>query len=116
MRPLPTLPLGHPIWARLYGPHGLQDVAGIMCALSEKWDDQQAQDLFWEELHHQEDLYPVTYATLPWLWNMAISEPAAREEAACFLSWVIRCALAHRASEQSENMRYRGLSLDAETH
>lgn len=59
------IPLDDPVWGVLYGPYGVEDVPGALRRLSEGWDTAVAEDLFWERLHHQETLYPVTYAALP---------------------------------------------------
>ncbi|MEO9516423.1 MAG: hypothetical protein ABJH45_08940 [Paracoccaceae bacterium] len=64
------IPLTDPIWSRLYGPYGFMDVPSILKSLEKSWDKDLAEDLFWEALHHQDDLYPATYATLPWLMKL----------------------------------------------
>jgi hypothetical protein len=87
------IPLSDPIWSRLYGPYGLQDVAGDLGNLSVSWDREVADHLFWERLHHQETLYPVTYAALPWLRDIARRDPRARRDVLLFLSWIVYCAL-----------------------
>ncbi|WP_010138013.1 hypothetical protein [Oceanicola sp. S124] len=72
------LDLSDPIWNRLYGPYGVRGVPDRLRRLAARWDAEAAQHLFWEELHHQEDLYPVTYAALPWLREIAPeTEPVA---------------------------------------
>ncbi|CUH78671.1 hypothetical protein [Tropicibacter naphthalenivorans] len=81
------LPLDHPAWGALFGPYGVQDVPGVLRALSAEWHTDLARDLFWEKLHHQETLYPVTWAALPWLLEMP-----ARREVLEFASWVLYCA------------------------
>lgn len=106
------IPLADPIWARLYGPYGVQDVAGDLVSLSVSWDSALADQLFWERLHHQETLYPVTYAALPWLREIARRDPRARQDVLAFLSWVVYCAL--YPSEGREPLA--GLSLDLADH
>ena len=112
--------LNDPIWGRLYGPYGLEPVAEILTSLSDKWDEDIARDLFWEKLHHQETLYPATYAALPWLWDIAKAHKPARMETAGFLSWVIYCALdqveARSAFGDAFPVRSNGLELATKAH
>lgn len=111
--------LDDPIWSRLYGPYGVQDVAGQLRTLQATWDEALARDLFWERLHHQETLYPVTYAALPWLLTIAQAHPQARAQVLGFASWVIYCAVSDHPEGccgTAAGGRYDGLSLDIETH
>jgi hypothetical protein len=62
------------IWSRLYGPYGNRSVELQLRMLSEKWDNAVAKELFWEELHHQDDIYPATFAALPWLVALSPSK------------------------------------------
>lgn len=80
--------LKNSIWARLYGPYGVQNVAPTLENLSRDWQQALADDLYWERLHHQETLYPVTYAALPWLWDIAPKDVANLG----FFSQVLSCA------------------------
>jgi hypothetical protein len=102
--------LDDPIWGRLYGPYGVEEVAPPLARLDAGWDADLAKDLFWERLHHQETRCPVTYAALPWLWRFAQRGDAGRAEYLLFLSWVLYCATA-----ESEE-KYRGLTLAPEAH
>ena len=111
------IPLDDEIWSRLYGPYGLQDVAGILEALKASWDEETAQDLFWEKLHHQDDLYPVTYAALPWLWEMRRGQ--LDQETALFLSHAVHCAVFPRDSGIAgigARGKFNGLSLRVVDH
>ena len=113
------IPLDDPIWARLYGPYGLDDVAGTLAELCTDWCDETAKEFFWERLHHQDDLYPVTFAALPWLWEFAPRPPAGTTETLSFFSHVIYCAtVPDGAGSDGEGTRgrYRGLSLDVADH
>lgn len=109
--------LKDPLWTRLYGPYGVADVAGPLAALSCDWDADLARDLFWGKLHHQEDLFPVTYAAMPRLWDLA-DQPRARGDVLSFLTWAIHCA--HRpeamGGKREKGERFRGLSLDLGVH
>ncbi|MEC8041545.1 MAG: hypothetical protein VX083_06935 [Pseudomonadota bacterium] len=82
------LALDHPAWSLLYGPYGVQDVPGALAKLARQWDQPLADALYWEKLHHQESLYPVTYAALPWLWEIAPKDLSNLS----FLSWILYCA------------------------
>ena len=67
-------------WGRLYGPYGNRPVNNQLRALSQNWDDAAAKHLFFEELHHQDDIYPATYASLPWLVELTPESEPAQEE------------------------------------
>ena len=114
------IPLFDPIWSRLYGPYGVEDVAGPLEELSRRWDEDLARDLFWEKLHHQEDLYPVTFAALPWIWERSpdrLSDPAG--ETFPFSSYVLACATRTDGTGcdgTGPRGRFRGLSTRVEDH
>ncbi|MEJ2018412.1 MAG: hypothetical protein P8X51_08970 [Maritimibacter sp.] len=76
------------IWNRLYGPYGNRSVNTQLRTLSEKWDNVVAKELFWEELHHQDDIYPATFASLPWLVELSPSKGEAFEATHLFLTHV----------------------------
>lgn len=108
------VPLSDPIWDRLYGPYGVDHVNLALQKLLASWDDAQALDLFWTKLYHQQTLYPVTYAALPWI--VEISKGCAPKiEALLFLSETLSCALAHPDCS-SGTVRYQGLSTQVEDH
>ncbi|SMP26491.1 hypothetical protein [Shimia sagamensis] len=100
------LSLDGPIWTRLYGPYGVQPVASTLESLSCDWQQAVADDLYWERLHHQETLYPVTYAALPWLWEIAPKDAANLD----FFSQVLFCATA------PDGDALNGLDLDVTAH
>ncbi|MGR3342468.1 MAG: hypothetical protein ACU0DI_04455 [Paracoccaceae bacterium] len=91
-----NIPLNDAIWSRLYGPYGLENVGEILAGLNEQWDAEVAKDLFWEKLHHQDDLFPVTNAALPWLFAIAQKEESASPDIAYFISHALRCAVEPR--------------------
>ena len=82
------LTLTDPLWERLYGPYGITNVSSVLCALQRQWSQEQANDLYWEQLHHQDTLYPVTYAALPWLWERAPQD----DDNLIFFSHLVACA------------------------
>lgn len=111
--------LSEPIWKRLYGPYGIQDVAGVLRKLEGSWDVDLAEDLFWEKLHHQDDLYPVTYAALPWLWETYPQASKSTSDALVFFSHVLDCAIRPGGTGcdgEGPRGHYRGLSLLAADH
>jgi len=111
------IPLDSPLWSRLYGPYGVNDVPAILAQLQAHWDIAVATDLFWEKLHHQETLYPVTYAALPWIWKL---RPKSGDEALKtlqFLSWAIYCALRNSTGvANASDLHLVGLSQDLRDH
>jgi hypothetical protein len=108
--------LDDPLWGRLYGPYREHSVPQTLRQLQQGWSDEIARDLFWEQLHHQEDLYPVTYAALPWLWRIA--EGPGRVQILGFMAWTLRCAVAQNVPGRTRSRmeRYWGLSLDTSLH
>lgn len=113
------IPLDDKIWHRLYGPYGVQNVNETIMKLSEYWDAEIARDLFWERLHHQDDIYPVTYAALPWLWKIEVSNRSANLDTQIFFAHIIYCALASRDNQSqpsNSTPKYYGLSVHLEDH
>ncbi|WP_421701388.1 hypothetical protein [Aliiroseovarius sp.] len=110
--------LDDPIWGRLYGPHGVEPVPDILEKLLEGWDEELANDLFWNKLYHQEDLYPVTYAALPWLWDVQKQHPEARAYVLGALSIFVHAMF--YPPQWSKTARscppFPGLSLQVEDH
>ncbi|MEP6068631.1 MAG: hypothetical protein ABJ246_22550 [Paracoccaceae bacterium] len=107
------------IWSRLYGPYGNQSVNTQLMALSEQWDNDVAKELFWEQLHHQDDIYPTTFAALPWLVELSPSEGEAFKETHLFLSHIIQCAFAEggtRCYGAGQIGKYQGLSTEIADH
>lgn len=108
-----------PIWMRLYGVHGQRDVAGVLETLSRCWDERTARALYWDKLHDQDDLYPATFAALPWVWHIAPRPLEAMAETPLFLSHVLDCALGPGGMGprgEGPRGRYRGLVLDVNAH
>lgn len=109
------IPLDHEIWTRLYGSYGTSNVAERLRSLSQNWDENLAAELFWDHLHHQDTLYPVTHAAVPWIWNIIASEnPQTCREAYFFLSHFVACALHPEYGQTSgifENVKYNGLTI-----
>ena len=68
------LALEDQIWKRLYGPYGNTSVNTLLAQLSDQWDTAIAEKLFGEGLHQQNDIYPATFAALPWLSHISPPE------------------------------------------
>ena len=109
------IPLNDPIWSRVYGPYGVQNVNKDLANLMEKWDSKLADDLYFEKLHHQDDLYPVTYAALPWLWDMRNASGSYKIDLLCFISHAISCATMERLPSVPDG-KFWGLTPDRSTH
>lgn len=107
------------IWSRLYGPFGNSSVNTQLQALSERWDNAVAQELYWEELHHQDDIYPATFASLPWLVELSRIGGDAFKETHLFASHVIHCAFSEGDTAYDRigsRGKFRGLSTKIEDH
>lgn len=108
------LPLNDDLWTRLYGPYGNRSVNDLIAKLVTRWEPDVAAELLWEELHHQDDIYPATFAALPWLLEVTPKSGESFEDAHLFFSHVIYCACAK--FEASPRGKYRGLSTDISDH
>lgn len=106
------IPLSDPIWSRLYGPYGVQDVPGILARLADHHAPDLARTLYWERLFHQDELYPVTFAALPWVWQSVARRAPPDLDALIFLSQVLVCARRPDAGQG----RVQGLSLMVGDH
>lgn len=106
------IPLSDPIWSRLYGPYGVQDVHRVLGQLEQLWTVELSNKLYWEMLFHQDDLYPVTFAALPWLWQMVGQRAQPDRDALIFFSMVLLCA----GRGEAGHGKYLGLSLEADDH
>lgn len=95
------IPLSDPIWSRLASAYGVQHVNKILSDLSRNWDEALARDLFWEKLHHQQSLYPATFAALPWTMHIHDARDEAELETLIFISYVLylTCTFHKGASE-----------------
>ncbi len=113
------IPLTDAIWSRLYGPYGARDVAATLADLSDGWDESIASELYWNRLHHQDDIYPVTFAALHWLWEVTPASENGKIERLYFFSHVMACAFRSapfRAQVDGSKRDLNGLSLRAKDH
>ena len=113
------LDLANALWDRLYGPYGNRSVNEMLETLAEQWDDAVAEELYWEELHHQDDIFPATFAALPWLVELSPSSGKEAEETALFMSHIIHCAFMEGRTGcdgTGPRRKYRGLSTDISDH
>lgn len=105
------IPLNNPIWGRLYGPCGVQNVNKNLQKLHSASDHDVAEDLYWEKWHHQDDLYPVTCAALPWLWDMQPEDKDLNTSLLCFVSHAISCSIPSEYA-MVPNREFTGLALN----
>ncbi|MDQ2089481.1 hypothetical protein [Marimonas arenosa] len=59
------LALDDPAWGTLPDAYGHTETGQRIARLTEQWDAEEANDLFWSCLCHQDTLYPATFAALP---------------------------------------------------
>ncbi|MEP6017532.1 MAG: hypothetical protein ABJ251_03490 [Paracoccaceae bacterium] len=109
------LDLADALWDRLYGPYGNRSVNEMLETLAEQWDDAVAEELYWEELHHQDDIFPATFAALPWLVELSPSSGKEAEKTALFMSHVIHCAFMEGGNGWPRG-KYKGLSTNISDH
>ena len=108
------LDLADPIWKRLYGCYGELDVPAELRRLAANWDEDRAGTLFFDELHHQEMLFPATWAAFPWIWRIAERDEDARASCLGFLSHVVYCAAEDDGTIAPRSLS--GLALDPAEH
>ncbi|EJN10788.1 hypothetical protein PMI42_05898 [Bradyrhizobium sp. YR681] len=108
------LPLDHPLWKRLDDAHRDRDIPQLLARLSEAWDDDSANSLFWDCLCHQGTCYGATYAAIPHLLTIARVDANRHQrlEIALFCGYVVLNALMPR--EQGDDQELSGLPRTAE--
>ena len=99
------LELNDPLWRKLDDAFENRDIPEALARLSNSWDGEEANALFWESLYQQGTVYGATYAAVPYL--LKIAEPEAnrpqRLEIAGLLASVVLCAF----SRQYESLHER---------
>lgn len=66
------LDLSHPAWKTLQGPYGSSErVPELIRLLQQNYDEEVKDELYWEYLFHQNTLYSCTYASVPYLVEIA---------------------------------------------
>ena len=66
-----TLPLSDPLWRKLDDAHRDRNIPVLLQDLSETWNSEAAESLFWDCLCHQDTCYGATYASVPHLLDIA---------------------------------------------
>lgn len=67
------LALNSTIWAELEGPYGIADsVPEMLQQLAQNYDSEVKDELYWEQLYHQNTIYACTYAAVPYLAEIAL--------------------------------------------
>ncbi|MBT2291548.1 hypothetical protein J7E73_20960 [Paenibacillus albidus] len=66
------LDLSSPVWQQLQGPFGsAKAVPGLLKQLQADYAADVKDELYWEQLYHQDTIYSSTYAALPYLSELA---------------------------------------------
>lgn len=104
------LDLDDPLWVTLGKASGHRAIPARLQSLSQSWDEEAANSLFYGDLCHQQTCYGSTYAAIPHLLEIAIPAPNVhqRREIAPFLGHVVLCATNPHLS-QGENDLPQGL-------
>ena len=105
------LPLNDSLWKKLDDAHRDRDIPRLLFGLSEAWDDEIANSLFWDCLCHQGTCYGATYAATPHLLKIAQPENNRRQrfEIALFAGFVVHRALKSWQDGQGEDEALPGL-------
>ena len=84
------LELNDPLWRKLDDAFESRDIPEALARLSNSWDGEEANALFWESLYQQGTVYGATYAAVPYLLKIAEPEanrPQRLEIAGFWLRW-----------------------------
>ncbi|ETT50039.1 hypothetical protein C162_12411 [Paenibacillus sp. FSL R7-269] len=66
------LDLSSPVWEELHGPFGsAKAVPVLLQQLQEDYTSEVKDELYWEHLFHQDTIYSITFAALPYLSQLA---------------------------------------------
>lgn len=66
------LDLASPVWQQLHGPFGPAGaVPGLLQQLQNEYATEVKDELYWEQLFHQDSIYSSTYAAMPYLSELA---------------------------------------------
>jgi hypothetical protein len=106
------LRLNDPLWKKLDDAHRDRDIPGVLSELARSWNEEAADQLFWDCLCHQGTCYGATYAAIPHL--IKIAQPTGNIEQrlgiAVFLGYVVlRARLQHNNEEPPEDQPLAGL-------
>lgn len=89
------LELSDPLWCKLNSAYGFgKDIPLRLHALVTQWDENDARELMYGDLMHQEKCYGATYAAAPHLLQIALSDKNIwqRMDIAIFLGHCVLCA------------------------
>jgi hypothetical protein len=89
------LELSDPLWCKLNSAYGFgKDIPLRLHALATQWDENDARELMYGDLIHQETCYGATYAAAPHLLQIALSDKNVRQrmDIAIFLGHCVLCA------------------------
>lgn len=89
------LELSDPLWCKLNSACGFgKDIPLRLHELAAQWDENDARELMYGDLIHQETCYGATYAAAPHLLQMALSDKNVRQrmDIAIFLGHCVLCA------------------------
>lgn len=68
-------------WELLDGPYGNGGhIPSLITSLQQNYDQEQANELYYEELYHQNTIYSCTYAAVPYLAQMALDSSDLRTQ------------------------------------
>lgn len=86
-------PYDHPAWDTTTDAYSKTDAGTRLARLAGHWDDEEADDLFYSSLLHQDTVYPATFLALPHAAALAGTAPEhARPVIAGFLAGVALAA------------------------
>lgn len=90
------LELSDPLWCKLNSAYGFgKDIPLRLHALATQWDENDARELMYGDLIHQDTCYGATYAAAPHLLHIALPDNNVlqRMDIAIFLGHCVLCAL-----------------------
>jgi len=91
------------IWGKLMGPYGSgENVPTLLQQLSREYNQETADELFQEYLFHQNTIYTVTYATVPYLAQIARSTKDPEVQRNLFIT----CGIIEASRDKNDSAPY----------
>ena len=108
------LELSDPLWCKLNSAYGFaKDIPLRLHALAMQWDENDARELMYGDLMHQDTCYGATYAAVPYLLHLALPENniLQRMDIAIFLGHCVLCAFGRVADDTPPASGLKGLAV-----
>lgn len=97
------------VWSKLMGPYGSgADVPALLQQLTQEYSQEMADELFQEYLFHQNTIYTVTYAAVPYLVHIARSTKDLKVQYELFIT----CGIIEASRDQNDAAPFPATWMD----